>query len=119
MIATRSARGRRDVAEHPSLRVDEDNAMSGRVAGVIFHFLSGNRDAAPEGNGGDGAMSSDDGDVMVALDLEVIGLIGVGFAATRYPWMVGLFQVFEPLLDPRIQPFPLAAVMRKGIRRDH
>src|SRR6266446_10817577 len=71
---------RRDVAEHPSLRVDENNAVSGRVAGVIFHFLPGNRDAAPEGNGGDGAMSGDDGDVVVAFDLEVIGLIGVGIA---------------------------------------
>src|SRR5216684_1133545 len=61
--------GRRDVAEHPPLRVDEDNAVSGGVAGVIFHFLSGNRDAAPEGNGADGAMSGDDGDVVVGLDL--------------------------------------------------
>src|SRR6267143_1491210 len=112
------ARGRRDVAEHPSLRVDEDNAVPGRVAGVMFHFLSGNRDAAPEGNGVHGAMPGDDGDVVVALDLEVIGLIGVGFAAARYARMVGLFQAFEPLLDPRIQPFPLAAVTVKGIRGD-
>src|SRR5260370_16039923 len=80
ITGTHLACGRRDVAEHPPLRVDEDNAVSGRVAGVIFHFLSGNRDAAPEGYGGDGAMSGDDGDVVVALDLEIIGLIGVGIA---------------------------------------
>src|SRR5262249_6904926 len=78
--ALASPRSRRDVAKHPSLRVDEDDAVSGRVAGVIFHLLSGNRDAAPEGDGSDGAMSGDDGDIVIALGLEIIGLVGIGFA---------------------------------------
>ncbi len=74
-----------------------------------FLFLPRHRDTAPRRNGGDGAMAGDDGDVVVTLDLEVISLVGVGFAAARHPRMVWLFEVFEPFFDPRILPLVAAA----------
>src|SRR3984893_18847376 len=84
------ASGRCHVAEHLPPRADEDDAVSGRVAGVKLHFLVRHRNAAAHGDVRDGTMSGDDGDVVIALDLEPVGLIGVGFAAARQPRMVRL-----------------------------
>src|SRR5260370_28430836 len=98
ITGTHLACGRRDVAEHPSLRVDENNAVSGRVAGVIFHFLSGNRDAAPEGYGGDRAMYGDDCDVMVALHLQILCLLIVGIAPASHPPRCTLLSKFSHTL---------------------
>jgi hypothetical protein len=55
-------------------------------------------------------MAGNDGDVVVALDLEIIGLVGVGLAAARHPRMVWLFKVFEPLFGPRILRVPPGVV---------
>jgi hypothetical protein len=61
-------------------------------------------------------MAGDDGDLVVALDLEVIGLVSVGFAVARHRRMVRLFQVFELFFDPRLLPLP--AVAGEGIASD-
>src|ERR1700730_10347390 len=97
----------RYVAIHLSLRPDEDDAVPGGIAGVPLHLLVGHRDARAAR---DHALAvGDDGDIVVALDLECIGLEGVRHAATAHGGVVRLREGLEPFahVGRKVSPLPV------------
>jgi hypothetical protein len=69
-----------DVAIDLPLQSDEDNAVPGRVSFVPFNLVIGYSDSRPVW---DVSLSvGDDGNVVIELDLEEVGLVGVGLTTT-------------------------------------
>src|SRR5215813_14069272 len=93
----RSQSTRRHVAIYLSLLPDEDNAVPRGIAGVPLHLLVGNRNACASRN--HALAIGDDGDIVIALDFEAVGLKSVRLSAARYARMVGLLERLEPLAD--------------------
>src|ERR1700736_7011473 len=87
----------RDVAVNLALGADEDDAVPGRVAGVPLHLGIGDRNARAVGE--HALAVSDDGDVVIALDLERVGLESIRLAAAAHGGIVGLHEGLEPLAD--------------------
>src|SRR6516164_1717637 len=105
---------RRDVAVKRAPCPDEDDAVASGIALVPFHFGIGHRNAGPVR---DYAFAiRDDGDIVIAVDLEIIGLEGVGFTAARERRIVRLHEVLEPLSDVRGGVAPLTIVARRSGR---
>src|SRR5579863_3764100 len=100
----RSNPARRDVAIHLSLAADENDAVTGRVAPVPFHFLVRYIDTGAARD--DAFAIRNDRYIMIAIDLERIGLEGVRLAATGHVGIVGLHQALKPLthIDGRVVP---------------
>jgi hypothetical protein len=61
----------------------------------------------------------DDGDVVVAFDLETVGLKRFGLATTRHRRIVRLHQALEPLPDLRGGISPLTAIAGMGMGNDY
>src|SRR6202035_5120215 len=108
--ASRSGGAGRDVAVDLPAAADEDDAVSGGIAPVEFHLgvRHGNARAVR-----DHALAvGDDGDVVVALNLEGIGLERIRLAAAGQARMVGLLDALEPFTDVRGRVGPLTVVAR-------
>src|SRR6516225_8699918 len=68
-----------DVAIDLALVADEDDAVAGRIAAVPFHLLV--RHIDPRAARQDAFAVGDDGYIVIAFDLEIIGLERIGLAA--------------------------------------
>ena len=103
-----------DVAVDLAAGPDEDDAVTSRIAPVKFHLRvrHGNVRAIRDHPFAVG----DDGDVVIAFDLEGIGLERIRLAAAGKARMVGLPEALEPFTDVRGRAGPPAVVSR-GCRR--
>src|ERR1019366_7313697 len=106
--SNRSNATRRHVAVHLAFGADEQDAMSGRISFIPFHFLVGNRDSRPVRD--DALAVRNDGDVLIAFGLEVVGFESVSFAAAREILVVGLHEILKPLAQRRRLISPLSVV---------
>src|SRR6266550_3664694 len=103
-----------DVAVHLALCADEDDAVAGRIAFVPLHFAVWDFDASALFDVGLvrylRALAGDDGNPAITVLLEEVCFVCVGISATRYPWIVGLLEVLEPLADVGRPGFPLGVI---------
>src|SRR5260370_31008199 len=95
--------------------------MSGRIARIPFHFLVGNLDSRPVRD--DALAIGNDGDILIALDLEAVGFVSVSFAAARdgpRPTIVEMGNAPDPLGRDRM---PTSVIYSKDHsrpdQRDH
>src|SRR5207342_115093 len=110
-LGSRSRPAGRDVAINLATVPDEDDAVTGRVALVPFHLRVGHGN--PRAILDHPLAVGDDGNVVIALDLEDVRLEGIRLAAARNPRMVGLPEALEPFADFRGRIGPLAVVARR------
>jgi len=97
--------------------------VAGGIALVPFDAVIGNRDARAVGDmrtaeRGIVARVGNDGDVLVALDLEHIAPIGVGLSAARKRRQVRDHQAVEPFADLGILILPLPEIARARQRHN-
>jgi hypothetical protein len=97
-----------DVAVDLSVRADEDDAVTGRIAVIPFHLVIGDGNL---GTVGDHSLTiGDDGDVVVALNLVCIGFERVRLPATGHPRVIRLHELLVPLPYSGVRAFPLPVV---------
>jgi hypothetical protein len=87
-----------DVAIDLPLNADEDDAVPRGVSLVPFHLVIGDRDFRPVRNLS--LAVRDDRNIVAAIDLEDVGLVGVRLATTRDSGVVRLPESpFENVMD--------------------
>jgi hypothetical protein len=98
------------------LGTQEDDAVPGRIAGVPFHLGIGHGNSRPLR---DRALAvGHDGDAVVAVGLEHIGLERIGLPAAADGRIVGLHQGLESLADRGGRIGPLAPLARQRDNRE-
>src|SRR5262249_53390131 len=119
--AERSARvsdaAGRAIAIDLAAESDEDDAVSGRVSFVPFDLVVRDDNLFADlpvwtAERTIRAFVGDDGDIAILVHLEAVGPIGIGFAAARHEWGVGLHELLKPRAHVRRLVLPLSQVAR-------
>ncbi len=85
----------RDVAINLAVGANENDAVAGGITLIPFHLVV--RYWYPRSVWNVAFAVGDDGDVLIAVNLEDVRFEGVRFPAAGLHWFIGLHELLEPL----------------------